>query len=351
MMIFTTLFDSYYLDKGLCMYRSLKKVTDDFKLYIFCFDDRSKEILEKECLEKAVMLSHKDLERKYPELLELKEERSKAEYCWTCTPATIEYVLEECHEDNCTYIDSDLYFFRDPKVLFDEVDATDKHTIITPHRFSDSLKDRHFLKRSGKYCVEFNYFDQSPESRIALRWWRDKCFEWCYHIYEKDRMGDQKYIEKFPSMFKGVVELQNKGGGVAPWNLKQYELVNTESGMPYKTKEELEFLKDKIYLTLRDKKEKDKFDLIFYHFQNIRYLSETKVNISSETHDKNLKRAIYIPYLRDIESTRKMLKEKYDISFSVKNIHASNKLIAFLQGTLLRFKIKSLSDIIDLNNL
>ncbi len=351
MINFTTLFDSYYLDKALVMYRSLERECSDFMLYIFCFDDKSKEVLEAEKLEKATIISHKDLEEKYPELLSLKEERSKAEYCWTCTPTTIEYVLDKFDVDNCTYIDADLYFFRDPQVLIDEVDAPDKHTIITPHRFSNSVKDRHFLKRSGKYCVEFNYFDQSPESRIALRWWRDKCFEWCYHIYEKDRMGDQKYIEKFPSMFKGVHELQNKGGGVAPWNLKQYELVNNESGMPYKTEEELAALKDKVYLILRDKKEKDKFDLIFYHFQNIRYLSEKKVNISSETHDKELKRAIYIPYLKDIEKTRKYLKEKYDISFSVKNIHASNKLIAFLQGTILRFKIKSLSDIIDLNDL
>lgn len=351
MINFTTLFDSYYLDKALVMYRSLERECCDFKLYIFCFDDKSKEVLESEKLGKATILSHKDLEEKYPELLPLKEERSKAEYCWTCTPASVEYVLDKFEVDNCTYIDSDLYFFRNPKVLIDEVNAPDKHTIITPHRFTDSWRDRRFLKRSGKYCVEFNYFDQSPESRIALRWWRDKCFEWCFHKYEKDRMGDQKYIEKFPSMFKGVHELQNKGGGVAPWNLKQYELVNTESGMPYKTKEELAALKDKIYLTLRDKKEKDKFDLIFYHFQNIRYLSETKVNISSETHDKVLKRAIYIPYLRDIEQTRKYLKEKYDICFSVKKIYSSNKLMGFLQGTLLRFKVKSLSDIIDLTKM
>ena len=350
-MNFTTLFDSYYLDKALCMYRSLNRVADDFKLYIFCFDDRSKEVLESEGLDNAVILSHKDLEKAYPELLDLKTERSKAEYCWTCTPATIEYVLNNFDVDNCTYIDADLYFFKSPRVLLDEVKDEGKHIIITPHRFSDSLKDRRFLKRSGKYCVEFNYFDNSPEAREALTWWRERCFEWCYHIYEADRMGDQKYIEKFPSMFKGVHELQNLGGGVAPWNLNQYELVNTESGMPYKTKEDLDAIKDKVYLTLRNKKDKEKFDLIFYHFQNIRYLSETKVNISSETHDKSLKRAIYLPYLRDIDKTRKELKEKYDIRFSVKNIHASNKLIAFLQGTLLRFKIKSLSDVIDLEKI
>ena len=45
-MVFCTLFDSYYLDKGLTLYHSLKKVSDQFKLYIFCFDDSSYEVLK-----------------------------------------------------------------------------------------------------------------------------------------------------------------------------------------------------------------------------------------------------------------------------------------------------------------
>ena len=44
-MNFCTLFDSYYLDKGLALYASLDKVCENFTLYIFCFDDRSYEIL------------------------------------------------------------------------------------------------------------------------------------------------------------------------------------------------------------------------------------------------------------------------------------------------------------------
>ena len=42
---FCTLFDSYYLDKGLALYLSLKKVCDNFRLYVFCFDDVAFQIL------------------------------------------------------------------------------------------------------------------------------------------------------------------------------------------------------------------------------------------------------------------------------------------------------------------
>lgn len=52
------------------------------------------------------------------ELLALKRERSKAEYCWTCTSVIIEYVLNHFLVQSCTYLDSDLYFYSDPKIIF-----------------------------------------------------------------------------------------------------------------------------------------------------------------------------------------------------------------------------------------
>lgn len=176
--------------------------------------------------------------------------------------------------------------------------------------------------------MEFNYFDQSENAWQALTWWKERCFEWCYHLYEPERMGDQKYLEKFPRLFHGVHELRHLGGGVAPWNLGQYKLDRIEKGQPI----------------LTDKKSGMEFPVVFYHFQNIRYLSENTVNVSSGTHLKRTKDAIYIPYLTEIEQTRKLLRE-YGITFDVKKIYSSNRLIAFLQGNILRFKVKSLTDI------
>lgn len=329
-MIFCTLFDSYYLDKGLTLYWSLEKCTKDFRLYLFCFDDKTFQILNDLKLEHAVLVHHSEIEDEG--LLKLKEERSKAEYCWTCTPVIIEYVLKHYHEPNCTYIDSDLFFFRDPQVLFDEIQAAEANVVITEHRFPDNWNGKRLYMRSGKYCVEFNYFDSSENAMEALGWWKQKCFEWCYHLYEPERMGDQKYLEKFPKLFRGVHELAHLGGGVAPWNLGQYRLCGLEPQGP----------------VLKEEKTGKEFELIFYHFQNIRYLSENKVNISSGSRLKETKDAIYRPYLNEIEKNRRLLK-KYGVTFSVKKIYSSNKFIAFLQGNVLRFKVKSLSDVYDLN--
>jgi len=341
MMNFCTLFDSYYLDKGIALYQSLEKVSRDFHLYIFCFDDRSRDILKEMKMEHATVLHHSDIEKETEKLLELKKERSKAEYCWTCTPVIIAYVLEHFPVENCTYIDADLYFFSDPQVLFDEIKDSGANIVITQHRFSDSLKDRRYLKRSGKYCVEFNYFDQTENAKKALNWWKEKCFEWCYHLYEPERMGDQKYLEKFPVLFEKVHELQHLGGGTAPWNLAQYELVSGGERMDGNGSRKV---------LLREKKSGKEFPLVFYHFQNIRYLSDKKVNVNSCTHSKPLKRAVYLPYLRQIEQVRRKL-ETAGVDFSTKKSYSSNPLIAFVQKNILQYKIRSFSDIFDLEKI
>lgn len=331
MINFCTLFDSYYLDKGIALYKSLERVSNDFTLYIFCFDDRSFEILNEMKFEHAVILHHSCFET--PELLEKKKERSKAEYCWTCTSITIEYVLENYPVQSCTYLDSDLYFYADPAILFKEIYESKADTVIVEHRFKNDTYGKKLEERNGKYCVEFNYFTQTVNSRKILTWWKDKCLEWCYDIPDLDRMGDQKYLNQFKTLFDRVHELQYLGGGVAPWNLEQYELIN----------------KNGYDITMKDSKHGE-FSLIFYHFQNIRYLPGRKVNIKSQTKDKKLKYAIYIPYLKEIENIRSMLIEKYGMSYEVKGItRSSNPIIGFLQKHFAAFKVQSLSDIIDLD--
>ena len=340
-MVFCTLFDSFYLDKGIVLYRSLEKCSGtSFTLYVFCFDDTSYEILESMHLDRAILIRSTVLESET--MLRLKAERTKAEYCWTCTPQIIEYVLNNYDENNVTYIDADLYFFQNPQPLLEEIVEADANIVITEHRFADTKRGRRLLRRSGKYCVEFNYFDKSENASKCLGWWKDKCIEWCYHIYEPERMGDQKYLEKFPTLFEGVHELQHLGGGVAPWNLDQYMLDKNTSDTDKRIRLKARSNAKAVNFST------EPFDLIFYHFQNIRYIGKNHVNVYSGTRDKALKDKIYLPYLREIEMAREEL-EKKGIRFSVKKSYSSNKLIAFFQATLLRYKIRSLSDIYDLS--
>lgn len=242
MLNFCTLYNSNYAAKGLAMYWSLRRVCTEFQLYVFAFDDVLAEALEKMALPQMTVITLKEFEDE--ELLCVKPTRTAGEYCWTCSSSTIYYCLTHYDIDHCTYIDSDLYFYANPQVLIDEVGDDD--VLITSHRYSPQYQSE---EKAGKYCVQFMTFKNTPNGMHILKWWRDRCLEWCYNRYEDGKFGDQKYLDDWTTRFKGVHELQHLGGGVAPWNMQQYEFENRNGS-----------------IVGRKIATENEFPLVFFHF-------------------------------------------------------------------------------------
>jgi len=198
---FCTLFDSNYLTKGLALYRSLEKHCENFHLYIFAFDKITLEVLRKLNLSGTTVISLKEFED--DELIGVKPTRTNAEYCWTATSSTILYVLEKYKVESCTYVDADIFFYSSPKPIFDEL--RDKSILLTEHGYSTEYKRK--LKFSGKYCVQFITFKNDKYGLTALRWWRERCLEWCFAHYEDGKFGDQVYLDRWPELFGDVVHV------------------------------------------------------------------------------------------------------------------------------------------------
>jgi hypothetical protein len=228
---FCTLFDGGYLTRGLALARSLQRVAPDAHLTVFCFDEDAKTILDALALPNVTTVALAELEAFDPELLAVKSDRSVAEYCWTATPCVLRYVLETRPEVmEVTYLDADLLFFADPEPVFTEMG--DASVLITPHRFPPHLQSA--VESTGIYNVQFMTFRRTPEGLTALMWWRERVLEWCYATPSEGRMGDQKYLDDWPERFGGVHVLEHPGGGLAPWNVGQYDLGNgpTVDGRP-----------------------------------------------------------------------------------------------------------------------
>lgn len=218
-LIFTTLFNSYYLPKGIAMIESLSAHCDDFHLYVFAYDEKCYGYLQKQNYPNVTVLSLTQLEQHFPQLLEVKPSRTFAEYCWTTTAFTIKYCLENYDIDHCTYIDADLYFFANPRVLVEEMGDND--ILITEHRYAPQYDQSEL---SGKYCVQFLTAKNNTNGRKVIDWWKDACHEWCYNRREGGKFGDQKYLDDWTTRFKGIHVLVHLGGGLAPWNVCQYDL-------------------------------------------------------------------------------------------------------------------------------
>ena len=84
---------------------------------------------------------------------------------------------------------------------------------------------------SGIYNVQFLPFRRDERGLEALRWWRDRCLEWCYFRYEDGKLGDQKYLDDWPTRFEGVHVLEHPGGGLAPWNVENYDLARANGSV------------------------------------------------------------------------------------------------------------------------
>jgi hypothetical protein len=217
---FCTLFDSNYLFKALALYDSLERHCGSFHLTAFCFDEEAERVLAQFELPHLTTVPLTALEAGDPALVSTKGHRTPLEYCCTSTPALPLFLFEtRPNLDEVTYLDADLFFFSDPQALFDELG--DGSVLITPHRYPQHL--RHHAV-NGIYNVQFMTFRRDERGLAALRWWHDRCIEWCYFRLEDGRFADQKYLDDWPERFEGVHVLQHKGGGLAPWNVSGYQL-------------------------------------------------------------------------------------------------------------------------------
>lgn len=322
MMNFCTYFDSYYMLKGLGLYTSLERVSDDFHLFVMAFDQ--------ECFDKlkSLNLKHMTVELlstiETPELLAVKPTRSRGEYCWTCGPSAIYHFLTKYELDAITYLDSDLMFMTDPSVVFQEVDNSS--VAITEQGIGDKE-----ARTYGKYCVQYMTFRNNQDGLGALTWWRDSCIEWCFQKLEATRYADQKYLDEFPRRWDNVHVIENLGVGIAPWNMHRYEY--KDQSFTYRGKE---------------------YPFVFFHFHGVKVeIIDNILHISSLHHELNttLIEKFYQPYAELLkEVLTKYLGYKLDnavvhdmplvkkINYRIRSKVRGNAFVRWIWFSLLRKK-------------
>jgi hypothetical protein len=275
---FCTYFDHRYLARGLALYRSLKQHCPSAHLWVLCFDERCYESLSTLALPDVHLIALRDFEKGDPELAAAKSTRTSFEYYVTCTPSLALFVLNDNPQiDLITYLDADLYFFSDVTPTFDEI--ADHSIAIVGHRFPAHLVAKH--SQYGIYNVGWLSFRRDSYADACLRWWRERCLEWCYFRVEGGRFADQKYLDDWPSRFDGVVVLQHKGVNLGPWNLAGHKIHRNDSGLWV-----------------------DEQPLIHFHFHGLRVLRhpvyDPNLAVYAVRPARVIRHGIYRPYIRAV---------------------------------------------------
>jgi len=284
MIFFCTYFDSNYLDRGLALYQSLIRHSPEFRLWVLCFDDSTYEILQKLSLPGISPVSLRDFEKDDPALAKAKSNRRKVEYYFTCTPSLPLYVLKNNPAvDLITYLDADLFFFSSPEPALQELG--EGSISIIGHRFPSRLKER---EQWGIYNVGFLSFRNNNEGLVCLRWWRERCLEWCYDRVENGLCADQKYLDDFPKLFNKVVVLQHPGIGLAPWNIENHR-IRVEAGRLFSNKQ----------------------PLIFFHFAHFKRVTSWFCELGFTCYGAllgpDLRKYLYQPYVRELRQSACLL--------------------------------------------
>lgn len=276
---FCTLFDRAYLTRGLALYTSLQHHAGPFRLWALCLDEPTYHMLRRLALPHLVPIALADFERGDDALLAAKQNRSKTEYYFTCTPALIQYLLQRHPQiDELTYIDADMALFSSPQPAFDALG--DGLIGIVAHRFPQRLQR---LERLGRFNVGWLIFRRSPSALACIAWWREQCIEWCYDRYEPGRFADQKYLDAWPATFNGVRVIDHPGVNLAPWNLGRHR-VSIRDGCVYA----------------------DDRPLIVYHYHGLRQRSPTLYDTQLQHYGiwrpAKVLAAIYRPYIALLEA-------------------------------------------------
>lgn len=217
--VFCTLFDSGYLPQGLALLRSLERHAPGMRLWVLAMDARCHQLLAALDHPALRVLSLEECETE--ELNLARRQRSWGEYCWTLTPFLPDLVLARDPEaDTITYIDADCWLWGPVRPLLERFEASGAHCMITPHAYAPK-RDRTAI--AGTYCVQFMPFRRSPRAARILRWWQKCCLERCSSQLGQGPLGDQGYLEDWPSRFGAdVYVLDSPALTLAPWNIERF---------------------------------------------------------------------------------------------------------------------------------
>jgi hypothetical protein len=283
--LYFTLSDRNFLPRTLSMCRSLRQFDRESRIVYFateplteveslCFAELGIEILNVMDFLGASLF------------FQLKSERSLLEFMWTL-PSVILSKLLNCEEtfSDIVYLDADIYFFSDPKVIWGEV--TLGNVSIVSHNFSDRLKE--IFQDSGEFNVSWVSIPNSEFGREVARNWAENCLELCPEIPVSKNgrfvYGDQRYLDYWPEDFGSRIHvIQNPGVGVAPWNYEKFQIST-----------------DNPFLV-------DDLPLVFYHFSSHQFGFILARKMGSEySKARKLPKTLYKNYERDLKASAHLL--------------------------------------------
>jgi len=225
---YCTFFDRGYLPQGLALWQSLRRHEPAAECWVLALDDETAAVLPGVATPGLKVVTLAELLAADPPLAAVQAGRSRAEFAFTLKPCFCRYLLRDASGiDGLTYLDADLYFFRDPAAVRRELG--EGSVFLVPHRYPAWHDDS---ARYGRFNAGVLAFRADAPGRACLDRWREQCLASCALVADGATYGDQKYLDEWPERHGSAVRVSgNPGLNLAPWNWARHACVVGPSGV------------------------------------------------------------------------------------------------------------------------
>lgn len=226
---FCTIITPDYLHFALSTLASIEQCMPNARMQILIAGDQSLDDNDAQ-IDGAVMLPLEEVVSDSAvgkQILEKYGDKDMDALRWSLKPVLINHLLNNEFE-KVIYVDCDIFFFKSPQFLFDELDQSD--VLLTPHwrcsRPEEDFKD--FVRHYTHGLFNGGFVGCNRNGMEAMNWWAEACAYVCKVQKSKGLFVDQSHLGMLPVMFEKVKILKHRGCNVANWN--QVECKRTSVG-------------------------------------------------------------------------------------------------------------------------
>lgn len=286
----------------MALYQSMKKHSSHpFILHVLAMDDVCyrfmRDRLEADDIRVTSLSSFEVTVR----MRQIRSSRTWQEYCWTCASNFMEYLMRHClapcswggdTPEELTYLDADMLFFGDPEEVHWEIGG--RKIAIIPHRFP--LERKH-MEVNGKFNVSWVTLNNGSPGSMLCAVWAAQCRDWCFYRNEDGKFADQGYLDAWPERYgNDLCIVQNPGAGLAPWNLGEYMVAQSNSGDGS--------------LRVMDNGEKGgSYPLVFFHYHEFVDLGDGTCRPSNYPLREIDIELIYKPYITALKAAKETIRQ------------------------------------------
>jgi hypothetical protein len=213
MINFCSYFDKNYLSRFLVLKDSIDVFKPEYNYFVLALDNFVEDFFQKQKIKNIQVISLKDLEQEYKDLIIAKNNRDLIEYYFTLSPFLPIYIFEKFKSTNLIYVDSDFFFYKDP-IQFSNQNINSSVTLV-----KQNANLKYGIFNVG--LIEFNF--NFSETYKILKIWSQECLNSCTDKpdLKNNVYAEQKYLDKWIFELKNLKILSPECSVLSPWDSNQ----------------------------------------------------------------------------------------------------------------------------------